>query len=70
MHYKEAANLLDAVRQFMSHFEPYKHITVIYDLNNRVDNIRDFLTRKIKQIFIDLSQVIRRLQLFSAAGFH
>ncbi len=57
MHYKDAANLLDAVRQFMSHFEPYKHITVIFDLNNRIDNICDYLTRKIKQIFTDLSQV-------------
>jgi hypothetical protein len=58
MQYKEAANLLDAVKQFMIHFEKYKHITIIYDLNNRIEQIREFLTRKIKKMFHELSQNI------------
>eukprot|EP01031_Cornospumella_fuschlensis_P028008 gene28008-33821_t len=47
-HYKEVANLLDAVRQFMSHFEKYSQISVISDLNKRIENIRSHLTRHIK----------------------
>jgi hypothetical protein len=57
MQFKESANLLDAVKQFIVHFEKYKHISVIHDLNTRIDRIKVSLTRKIKGIFTDFSEV-------------
>lgn len=55
--YKEVANLLDAVKQFMSHFEKYKHIAVISDLNKRIDRIRDGLIQHIRAIFKEVADV-------------
>ncbi|RYH31878.1 hypothetical protein EON65_01680 [archaeon] len=55
-HYKEVANLLDAVRQFMSHFEKYSQISVISDLHKRIENIRSHLTRHIKGIFTEIAE--------------
>jgi hypothetical protein len=65
MQFRESANLLDAVKQFMTHFEKYKHITAIAELINRVDNIRSFLTRKIRAMFVELSQVSLKTDLSS-----
>lgn len=56
--FREAANLLDAVKQFISHFEKYKHVPIIIDLNKRIDNIRDELTKVIKDMFRELAEVI------------
>lgn len=56
--YKQTANLLDAVKQFMVHFEQYKNISVIADLIKRTDRIKKDLTRQIKRIFTDLAQNI------------
>lgn len=56
--YREAANLLDAVKQFMSHFERYQHITVIIELNRRVEAIRDSLTQHVRTVFSDLAKNI------------
>lgn len=63
--YKEAANLLDAVKQFMSHFEKYQHISVIVDLNKRVETIRTNLTKHVRQVFSDLSKVQLLAHMFS-----
>lgn len=57
--YREAANLLDAVKQFMSHFERYQHITVIIELNRRVEAIRDSLTQHVRTVFSDLAKVLQ-----------
>jgi hypothetical protein len=55
--FREAANLLDAVKQFLGHFEQYKHISVIADLLKRIDRIKKDLTRQIKRMFAELAQV-------------
>jgi hypothetical protein len=55
--YREVANLLDAVKQFMTHFEKYKHIAVISDLNKRIENIRAGLIQHIRAMFKDIAQV-------------
>lgn len=56
--YREVANLLDAVKQFMTHFDQYVHIPVIYDLETRVAIIREGLIDHIASIFKHLAQVI------------
>jgi hypothetical protein len=55
--YREAANLLDAVKQFMSHFDQYLHIPVIGDIQRRVDTIKNYLTNHIRKTFRDLAKV-------------
>lgn len=59
--YREAANMFDAVKQFMIHFENYQHISIIMDLNKRVEVIRETMTVHIRRIFSDLAKVHTRL---------
>jgi hypothetical protein len=56
--YREVANLFDAVKQFMSHFEEYKHISMIVDISNRVQNILNNLTSHVQGIFREVAQLI------------
>lgn len=56
--YREVANLLDAVKQFMSHFEKYKHIPVISDLNKRIASIHRSLISHIRIIFKEVAEKI------------
>ena len=46
-HYREAANLLDAVSQLLTHFEPYAEIARIRELRETVDQIKKGLTEEI-----------------------
>ena len=50
-HYKDAANLLDAVSQLLSHFEPYANIPKIADLRATVSTIKQDLTDEILDAF-------------------
>lgn len=58
--YREVANLLDAVKQFMTHFEKYVHIPVIQNIQQRVTAIRADLTQQISFIFRQLAEVSER----------
>jgi hypothetical protein len=62
--YREVANLLDAVGQFMSFFEGYVHIPVIQSIQMRVESIRNGLTFHIGQIFRQLAQVREKKRSF------
>lgn len=55
--YREVANLLDAVKQFMSHFDKYMHISMIADIQKRVDKICLDLTKHVRKNFRDLAKV-------------
>ena len=55
--YREVANLFDAVKQFMSHFDKYSHIPAIADLQSRVDTIRSDLTIHVRKTFREVAQV-------------
>eukprot|EP01038_Epipyxis_sp_PR26KG_P011126 gene11126-14933_t len=59
--YKEVANLLDAVKQFMLHFEKYSHITMISDMQKRVENIRKDLTVEVNKSFKGLAQLVENV---------
>eukprot|EP01032_Pedospumella_encystans_P018155 gene18155-20675_t len=53
--YREVANLLDAVKQFFTHFDRYVHIPVIQNIEERVKTIRLTLTDQISEIFQKLA---------------
>ncbi|KAJ1418318.1 Vps53-like protein, partial [Ochromonadaceae sp. CCMP2298] len=48
--YRDAANLLDAVKQFMTHFDQYQHISVIQDIVRRVEDIFRQLARAVDSV--------------------
>jgi ACT domain-containing protein len=58
--YREVANLLDAVKQFFTHFDRYVHIPVIQNIEERVKTIRLTLTDQIGEIFQKLAHVSKR----------
>lgn len=60
--YKEVANLLDAVKQFMTHFDSYMHISMIQGVHNRVSDIRSRLIDHIGGLFKKLAEVPTPLQ--------
>lgn len=55
--YREVANLLDAVKQFMTHFDKYVHIPVVQSIDQRIKAIRVNLTNQISDIFSKLADV-------------
>jgi hypothetical protein len=64
--YREVANLLDAVKQFMTHFDKYVHIPVIQNIEQRVLAIRATLTGQISGTFRQLAKV-RKSSVFCTA---
>lgn len=49
--------MLDAVKQFMTHFEKYMHISMIADIQTRVDKIGKELAKHCRKNFRDLAKV-------------
>ena len=56
--YREVANLFDAVKQFMSHFEGYKHISLISDIFERVKVIKANLNTHVRSVFREVAQLV------------
>ena len=56
--YREVSNLLDAVKQLMSHFEIYTSIPKIAAIKVRVDSIQSTLKRHVHESFKQIGQVI------------
>lgn len=55
--YREAANLLDAVRQLLTHFESYASVPRIVELRNAVSNVKRELTSQIHAAFDSVGQL-------------
>ena len=53
-YYREAANLLDAVQQLLSHFEPYADIPKIAEIREMVQLIKGRLTSQIHEAFDEI----------------
>ena len=58
MQYKDTANLLDAVKQLMTHFQTYTAIPVVAELNARVLKIQNQLEKHIRRAFRDIGQLV------------
>ena len=55
--YREVSNLLDAVKQLMTHFERYTAIPKIAAIKVRVDSIMTTLKRHVHASFREIGQV-------------
>lgn len=56
--YKDAANLIDAVRQLMVHFERYTNIPMVADIKSRIDSIQNALKRHVHKAFREIGQLV------------
>mmetsp|Transcript_69 Transcript_69/g.358 ORF Transcript_69/g.358 Transcript_69/m.358 type:complete len:834 (-) Transcript_69:43-2544(-) len=56
-YYKEAANLLGAVRQLLHHFDGYAAIPKIAEIQEMVDIIKTRLTKQIHEAFDEIGQL-------------
>ena len=56
--YREAANLLEAVKQLMTHFERYTSIPKIAEIKLRVDTIQSSLQNHVFRSFKEIGQGI------------
>jgi hypothetical protein len=56
--YREAANLLDAVTQLMSHFDQYTIIPLILEVKTKLDTIRMDLKKHVHKAFREIGQLI------------
>ena len=69
--YREAANLLDAVRQLLTHFEPYAAIPKIAELKETVEEVSTTLEREIFEAFVaigNLADTVADVSILDAAG--
>lgn len=58
LQYRDTANLLDAVKQLMTHFEKYTAVPVINDLSTRIAAIQAQLSKHIHVTFQDIGQLV------------
>jgi hypothetical protein len=56
--YREAANLLDAVKQLMTHFDKYISIPLISEIQDRVDSIQKSLKIHVHTSFRDIGKIL------------
>lgn len=57
-HYREVANLLDAVKQLMAHFHQYTEIPLVFDLQRRIDAIQNDLKSQVHRAFREIGQLV------------
>jgi hypothetical protein len=55
--YREAANLLDAVKQLMTHFDKYSNVPKVAEIKHRVESIQTDLKRHVHKSFREIGQV-------------
>ena len=58
MQYREVANLLDAVKQLMTHFEQYTSIPKVAEIKRSVDAIQHDLRRHVHHSFREIGQLV------------
>ena len=56
--YRDAANLLDAVKQLLIHFDKYTNIPLIADMIERVNHIQGDLRKHVHYAFREIGQMI------------
>ena len=56
--YRDAANLLDAVKQLLLHFDKYTNIPLISDMIERVNHIQGDLRKHVHYAFREIGQMI------------
>eukprot|EP01035_Chromulina_nebulosa_P016800 gene16800-22281_t len=56
--YREAALVLDAIKQIIQHFEKHQSIPIIIDIKERLDIIQDSLKIRVSKNFAELSHLV------------
>jgi hypothetical protein len=56
-HYREVANLMEAVKQLMNHFEKYTNIPKVAEIKARVTAIQKDLKIHVHAVFQEIGQV-------------
>ena len=56
-HYREVANLMEAVKQLMNHFEKYTNIPKVAEIKSRVVTIQKDLKAHVHAVFQEIGQV-------------
>ena len=56
--YRDAANLLDAVKQLLSHFDTYDSIPFIAEIRAKVDIIQNDLKKHVHSTFREIGQLV------------
>jgi len=57
--FREVANLLDAVKQLLTHFDRYTAVPKVAEIKGRVDSIQSDLKRHVHSLFRELGQVMK-----------
>jgi hypothetical protein len=55
--YREAANLLEAVKQLLTHFEQYSNIPKILELKSSISKLRSDLKTQVFKDFLDIGEL-------------
>mmetsp|Transcript_19731 Transcript_19731/g.36737 ORF Transcript_19731/g.36737 Transcript_19731/m.36737 type:complete len:838 (-) Transcript_19731:225-2738(-) len=58
MQYREVANLLDAVKQLMTHFDKYTAVPKVAEIKSNVDAIQHDLRRHVHHAFREIGQLV------------
>jgi hypothetical protein len=56
-HYREVANLMEAVKQLMNHFEKYTSIPKVAEIKLRVVSIQSDLKKHVHEVFKEIGEV-------------
>ena len=64
--YRDAANLLDAVKQLLSHFLKYTSIPMICEIKDKLDEIQTDLRKHVHRAFREIGQV----RIFISSHFY
>lgn len=60
-HYREVANLMEAVKQLMNHFERYTAIPKVAEIKARVFSIQADLKRHVHVVFKEIGQMVETI---------
>ena len=55
--YRDAANLLDAVKQLLTHFMKYTSIPMICEIKDKLEDIQTDLRKHVHRAFREIGQV-------------
>ena len=67
--YRETANLLDAVKQLLAHFDKYHLIPLISDIRTRVDVIQIDLKKHVHYAFREIGQLVDTVSDLNSAVY-
>ena len=56
--YRDAANLLDAIRQLLSHFSKYNNVPMISETKGKLEDIQTHMKKHVHKVFREIGQIV------------